>query len=127
MPNQKQSLTATNIKYLLAVHELGADGKGVRCIDIAGRLNVAKSTVHATIEMLCGAGMVSKRKNSVVYLTDAGHEKTAQYAACFAFLFHKMHNALGLSEEECRSATYAVLGQKTEDGLSELYSRLNDG
>lgn len=79
------------------------------------------------IEMYCGAGMVTKSKNSVVFNTDAGHEKTAQYAKCFELLFHKMHNALGLSGEECCSATYAILGQKTEDGLSELYSRLKDG
>lgn len=46
MDNQTVSLTASNIRYLLAVKQLTDQGARVRCVDVAKHLEVARPSAY---------------------------------------------------------------------------------
>ena len=53
-------LTASNIRYLLAMKELDHDGSGVRCSAIANALRLSKPSVHNMMNTFRRLGLVQK-------------------------------------------------------------------
>ena len=51
MDNQTVSLTASNIRYLLAVKQLTDQGARVRCVDVAKHLEVARPSALRALEL----------------------------------------------------------------------------
>ena len=49
MANSKL-LTASNIRYLLAMKELEKSCQGLRCVDIAATLGLSKPSVHNMLD-----------------------------------------------------------------------------
>ena len=83
MANTK-TLTASNIRYLLAMKELGRADGGARCIDIAAALKLSKPSVHNMMDSLSRSGLVCKNAYGMVYFTDAGREAAERYARYFS-------------------------------------------
>ena len=123
MPNQEKPLTPSAIGYLLILSEFCRDGRGARCIDVAARMNVSKPSAHSMLQNLCQAGLVEKERYGTVYLTREGRSAAAGYAACFGPLCRRMQEALGLEEDACQTAAYAILAQ-SQDRLPQLRDRL---
>lgn len=120
---QETKLTSAAIRYLLALGELCAEGRGARCTELAARLGVAKPSAHAMVRALCEAGLAETQRYGAVFLTDEGRETAARYAACYEPLWRRFSGELGLSEETSRAAACAVLAQ-TPGQLAALAERL---
>lgn len=82
MANTK-TLTASNIRYLLTMKELGRADGGARCIDIAAALKLSKPSVHNMMESFVKSGLVCKNAYGMAYFTDAGREVAERYARYF--------------------------------------------
>ena len=94
MAENKKPLTAANIKYLLAIQSLCTGQSGVRCTDLARRLNVAKPSVHAMVRSLSEQGLAAKERYGTIFLTEAGQQMAAQYAQCVEDLSSRLKAAL---------------------------------
>ena len=119
MSNREATLTAANIRYLLALHELDSGDKGAHSSDIAGRLGVTKPSVHTMIKKFCEKGYVTKEKYGTVHLTALGKQLAERYAKQYALLYGKMEHSLELPPEDCRTAVCAVLEQISSKELME--------
>ena len=124
MSDLQKNLTPSSIKYLLVLKELCTPEKGARCMDIAERLHVTKPSVHSMISNLCDAGLVERKKYGTVFLTP-GREEAERYASCCSRLSDRLQDALGLEEEDARSAACAVLAQ-LPDALQRLSQTLGE-
>lgn len=67
MANRKSSLTASNIRYLIAIRKLCEDGNGTRCVRIAEVLGVSKPSVHTMINSLKELDLVRKDRYGEVF------------------------------------------------------------
>ena len=98
-------LTASNIRYLLAVKELGRADGGARCIDIAAALKLSKPSVHNMMDSLSRSGLICKNAYGMVYFTDAGREAAERYAryysAVASMLARNFPNAADLRDAAC--------------------------
>lgn len=121
---QKNTLTASNIKYLLAISELSRDGAGVRCVDISKTMSVSKPSVHKMMDTLKRMELIQKDEYSVVYLTEAGQALAAQYSRRFQALF-QMLTALLQTENGVRSIVCTLLADLAPDCLDEICRRLD--
>lgn len=70
-------LTFTMENYLEAIYELSQDGKGARLSDIAGRLEVTKTSTNSAMATLAERGLITNEKYREIYLTAAGLELAA--------------------------------------------------
>ena len=87
MANRKQILTASNIKYSLALYALNPDSTGIRCIRLAKALGVSKPSVHKMISTLKDMKLVRKDLYGTVSFTDTGHELARQYSGYYETLY----------------------------------------
>ena len=115
MSNCKRTLTASAIKYLLTLRDLGGGERGVRSVDLATRMQVSKPSAHAMIQSLCTAGLAEKERYGTVRLTEEGRRSAALYHSCYEPLYRKMKTALALDGEVCAKAVCAVLSQVPEE------------
>ena len=124
MEKENQPLTAANIRYLLALEELDPENRGVRCVDLAGRLNLTKPSVHAMISTLERLALVSRERYGAIHLTESGRARAEQYRACYTLLLKNLCDTLALPEEEGQNAACAVLSQMQESSLALLRAQI---
>ena len=124
MENQQQTLTAANIRYLLAIRELDAGQRGVRGSDIAQRLGVTKPSVFTMTRNLQGLGLVEKEKYGTISLTVSGRQKAERYTDCYALVLRQMERSLGCTGADCRKAACELLADTPEQDLPLLRLRL---
>ena len=99
MSNCPQAMTPASIRYLLVLDDLCREGRGVRSVEIAARMNVSKPSAHSMLQNLCQAGLVEKERYGTVFLTPEGRRAAAEYAACFGPLCRRMQPVLGLGQD----------------------------
>ena len=71
------TLTASNIRYLLTMKELDGDGRGVRCIALATALGLSKPSVHNMMGTFSQMGLISRDSYGAAFFTDEGNELAA--------------------------------------------------
>ena len=86
---------------------------------------VAKENIVGTMGILYGGGDGTTYQN-IVRLTPEGEAQAKLCEACYAPLYERMHAALALDEELCRSVALNVLSQSYER-IDELAESLNTG
>jgi len=77
MSNCPQAMTPASIRYLLVLDDLCREGRGVRSVEIAARMNVSKPSAHSMLQNLCQAGLVEKERYGTVFLTPEGRRAAA--------------------------------------------------
>lgn len=90
-----QPLTASNIKYLITMLSLSKtpedsenpNPKGVRGIDIASELGIAKPSAHTMLENLAERGYIDKGRYGAAYFTAYGLETANRYNTYFEILY----------------------------------------
>lgn len=107
MSNCTPGMTPAAIKYLLVLDDLCREGKGVRSVEIAARMNVSKPSAHSMLQNLCQAGLVEKERYGTVYLTREGRSAPQAMPRASAPCARRMQEALGLEEDACQTAAYA--------------------
>ena len=113
-------LTAANIKYLLALHELECcTERGIRCVDLAKRLNITKPSVHTMINNLRNMGLVVKEHYGSVYMTEAGKHAAKRYLEHYLALKHSMIDLALHSDEDCRDFVCKMLEKTVSSPFSD--------
>jgi len=87
-------LTAAQLRYLLAVYQLGKAG-AVRSAAIAGYLCVARPSVHRMIRQLAEMGLLNKKRYSLVAMTEGGRALAEKYHHSFIRIRGLLQEGLG--------------------------------
>lgn len=103
-----QTLSAANIRYLIALNALDREG-GVRCVDIAQALGITKPSVHRMMEAMCGMDLIVKARYGTVSLTRQGRVLAGKYAAYYETIGGYFAGRLSLPPEEAGEAALALL------------------
>ena len=111
------TLTATQIKYLVAIHSLTRDD-GVRSADIADNLRVTKPTVHSMLTQLAKLKLIKKEKYSVIELTEYGRKTAKAYAIHFSSINILISKHLELSSKAAEEGALAILSCLDSDTFS---------
>jgi len=75
-------MTPASIRYLLVLDDLCREGKGVRSVEIAARMNVSKPSAHSMLQNLCQAGLVEKERYGTVWGAGGGGGAARRPGAC---------------------------------------------
>ena len=98
----QQALSASNIKYLLALRSLCGPSNEIRCVSVADALGISKASVHG-----------------MVHFTPEGRSLADQYAACYDVLAGYLHR-VSSEEAALRAALCAFLAELPPDHLGRL-------
>ncbi|MGI5985625.1 MAG: metal-dependent transcriptional regulator [Clostridiales bacterium] len=109
-------LTATQIRYLLAIHTLSDDGI-VRSADIAGSLGVTKPSVHKMIIQLSKMDLITKEKYSVIRVTESGRFFAQQYFDSFSLIYGFLSKQLNLPQDTAEEGVLAILSSMETEKL----------
>ena len=120
-----QTLSASAIRYLLAMYSLGSEG-GIRCVVIAQALHVTKPSVHRMMETLSGKAFVRKAKYGMVFLTKEGGELAVRYAGYYDVIFRFLCQGLALPPEDSGNAAFALLAGISDERIGGMCEILRD-
>ena len=109
--DKEKAMTSANIRYLLTLLELQGKEGGVRCVDLAARLQVSKPSVHAMVASLCELGLAEKKRYGTVHLTEEGRAMAEEYARCYQPLYQLMSGILAMEEPVSSNVVCTVLSQ----------------
>ena len=103
----QQALSASNIKYLLALRSLCGPSNEIRCVSVADALGISKASVHAMMNALKEKNLIEKNHYGMVHFTPEGRCLADQYAACYDVLAGYLHRVS--SEEAALRAALCAL------------------
>lgn len=110
-----RKLSATNIKYMLAIHDLLSKGvKHVRSIDLAKLLSVTKPSVHSMLNSLQEMNLITKERNGIITFTSEGKELADKYKEFYEAWNLYLDRDISDSENR-RAAVCAVLAELSEE------------
>ncbi len=81
--NDNIILTASNIRYLVAMKNIDDPIKGIRSIDIAKTLGYKKSSVHNMLDSFLDMGLIEKSPNGTIRFTTAGNAISIHYQTAY--------------------------------------------
>lgn len=122
MANRKGSLTASNIRYLIAIRKLCDNGNGTRCVRIAEVLGVSKPSVHTMINSLKELDLVRKDRYGEVFFTEEGSRLANIYTEYYETVRRRIAEFIP-NNEAANAATCAVLAEVGQDGLENMISK----
>ncbi|HHZ07089.1 MAG TPA: hypothetical protein GX401_10000 [Clostridiales bacterium] len=122
MANQKQALTAANIKYLLALYSLDPSGQGIRSVRLAEFLDITKPSVHTMIGTLKDRKLVRKDIYGTVSFTEEGKSLAQKYSEYYDVVCDYL-DALLSDESDIKAATCALLAEIPENSLAVMYKK----
>jgi len=99
MNSIQDSLTGTNIKYLLAVYWLGNGINPVKSIELADNLSVTKPSVHIMLKTLSRLGLIEKNHYGKINLTDIGIQTAEKYDYYYSIILNNFSKFINDSNE----------------------------
>lgn len=111
-------LTASNIRYLLAMKELEKSSKGLRCVDIAAALGLSKPSVHNMLDTFIEMGIINKDFYGVASFTQYGNEIALKYSKYYKFVSNLLEQIFP-DLNNIESATCALLAEIDENALAK--------
>ena len=119
---EQDKLTPSIEDYLEAIYVLDQADKGVRSVDVADKLRVAKPSVNRALKSLVEGGLIEQQRYSVIYLTDQGKAQARKilhrHTVIKSFLMDVLKlDAQRADEEACKIEH--VVCEDTVDRLSE--------
>ena len=116
------ALTASNIRYLLKIKELGESGHGARCVDIAASLGLSKPSVSNMLGTFINMGLVNKNSYGAAYLTKEGSEAAERYGQYYESVSALLGEYFpGIDNVE--NLACLLLSEIPEESLAGLYDR----
>ena len=113
------TLTASNIRYLLTMKELDGDGRGVRCIALATALGLSKPSVHNMMGTFSQMGLINRDSYGAAFFTDEGNELARRYGRYYAGVARLLRSSFpGMADVS--EAAYSLLSEVPESCLEEL-------
>lgn len=116
-------LTASNIKYLLALAQLDDANNGVHCTELAVKLGVTKPSIHNMVRMLSARGLTTKKRYGTVCLTEDGRRISTEYRKYYARILTILDFMLGFTSAEIDACIYALLSAVPIKRLEAICTR----
>ncbi len=116
------TLTANQIRCLLAVLALARMEEDVASKDVAKLLGVSKPSVHKALDILVDKGLLEKKPYSTSRLTQSGHDLAVRLEARKERLFLLFSQTYGLSLDESSLAATVLLSSLKDESLDKLDS-----
>lgn len=123
---EQDKLTPSIEDYLEAIYVLNQDKKGVRSVDVADKLRVAKPSVNRALKSLVEGGLIEQQRYSVIYLTDLGKEQAKKILHRHTVIKRFLTDVLELSDERADDEACKiehVVCEDTVDRLSDHVAR----
>ncbi len=123
---EQDKLTPSIEDYLEAIYVLDQADKGVRSVDVADKLRVAKPSVNRALKSLVEGGLIEQQRYSVIYLTDQGKEQARKILHRHTVIKGFLTDVLGLDDERADEEACKiehVVCEDTVDRLSEHVDR----
>jgi len=119
---QQDKLTPSIEDYLEVIYVLDQKERGVRSVDVADKLKVAKPSVNRALKSLVDGGLIEQQRYSVIYLTKQGKEQARKILHRHTVIKRFLMDVLGLDdlradEEACKIEH--VVCEDTVNRLSE--------
>ena len=114
--------TLSQIKYLIWLYRLSANGCGVKNIELANALKVSKPSVHSMLKFLSEIGMIQQETFGLAYLTEQGRQSAQKYALCYNVLEQKIMEICGEGVAS-ENAICGLLADMPAEKIDELYNR----
>ena len=120
------ALTPSTEDYLESIYRLSDLGKtGVRSIDVANQLQVAKPSVSRALRNLTEGGWITQEPYALIYLTDTGLSRASGIFSRHRTLQLFLHDVLGVAEpvaedDACRMEH--VISEQTMHALQQFMS-----
>ena len=118
MTNPKLAVSASVVRYLLALDALKGSG-GIRTIDVARHLNVKKPSAHTMLNNLREAGVLTKDELGMAHLTGCGLELTSRCRRYYCAVAEALARTLPPSAD-VKNAACALVAELSEQVLEEL-------
>lgn len=125
MAEHKRRITASKIKYLLALYALNPKNTGTRCAGIARALGLSRPSVHAMIRSLTELQLVCRDPHGLVCLTAAGKEMAEQSIRCLAALNARLASRLS-DPADAQTAAAPILPTLPPEHLDALCMLLTE-
>lgn len=119
----KNYCTASNIRYLIALLTLNKNNGGVRSVDLANFLDIAKPSVHNKMNTFISLGLVTKDFYGLIYFTPNGLNIAKQYNELYKKALGLLKKAVNANEEELQPAALSLVACLPKS--SSLYNRYN--
>lgn len=116
-------LSAAQIRYLLAMHEIARDGK-LRSNEVAEKMSVSRPSVHRMLAQLEKMKLITKERYSFVMLTKQGAEIAESYAVHLQRLSQYFVHSICVSEHTARESAITLLGELDEEKMHEINDKI---
>lgn len=113
-------LTLSQIKYLICLYRLSANGCGVKNIELANALGLSKPSVHYMLKSLSDMGMVSQETFGLAHLTEVGYSMAQKYAYCYVVIESKITELCG-NGAASENAICGMLADMPPETINNLY------
>jgi Mn-dependent DtxR family transcriptional regulator len=113
-------LTHSQMRYLLAIHRISENGKGVRSSDIVEFLGFARPSVSRMLRILSEMSLVEKDRFGKISFTQDGRDVLNAVWKKAEVLSFQLQDVLELTEEAAEDCALLLLAQ-----LPEYFEFLN--
>lgn len=108
-------LSSTKKRYMLAIYQLGSDGREVRSKDIANAINVKRPTVSKILKTLADDNLIEKEDYSTILFTENGTRIANKIFTQYLLFYHYYINELNMESETAKyNAVVSVCGFSDE-------------
>ena len=112
-------LTSANIRYLLTMKAFSDADKPIRITYLADYFHYKKSSIHAMIQHLIAAGLVSRNEDNTISLTEKGADTAVRYQMYYCTVDTMMQTCFPTLENR-ENVVLALLSEIPEQTLQGL-------
>ena len=112
--------TLSQIKYLICLYRLSANGCGVKNIELANALGLSKPSVHYMLKSLSDLGVVAQEAFGLAHLTEVGYAMAQKYAFCYVVIERKITELCG-NGAASENAICGMLADMPPETINNLY------
>lgn len=117
-----QTLSASNLRYLMVMKGLSENGRGVRCTDVATELGLSKPSVHNMMHTFRDMGIIRKDTYGASFFTEAGSDLVQRYSKYVEALSGLLAGYFP-QEAPLQTAVYAMVSEMPEADLDVFLQR----
>ena len=117
-----QTLSASNLRYLMIMKGLSENGRGVRCTDVATELGLSKPSVHNMMHTFRDMGIIRKDTYGASFFTEAGSDLVQRYSKYVEALSGLLAGYFP-QEAPLQTAVYAMVSEMPETDLDVFLQR----
>lgn len=117
-----EKLTPSTEDYLEAIYVLDNEGTGVRSVDVANFLEVAKPSVNRALKNLADSGFITQQRYSLIYLTKEGASKAKEVLNRHETIQYFLGKILGVDEGVAAKEACLIEHVMSNDTVEKMQS-----